>query len=202
MTEQRHLNWYMILQKNKDGLNENKINEIINEIKRYDETLKILNKGSHYTKYGNIAHVLVNELLTNTNPLIYIRFLYILVEVIDCIDLNLRIHFIYKPLHYFHVSYDNSAVYDVDKYKKYHAPYKKIIEYILEKKLLIKQQAYIRRYLAMKKVHRLRLQKCLEIIIYAPAGQIEFCESFTTFKGGIYFLENQYNFNSKKKNLT
>lgn len=191
--ERRHLNWYMIFFNEQTQLNENKIHENINKIRKYDNTLNVLNKGSQHTGYGNIAHVIVEKLIEKTDKedlFMYTRLLYILVNIIDCIDLHKRNKWKLKPIDTFHFAYDNNVQYLI--YKKayiYHNKYKKIIEYILEDKLVIKQQAYIRRYLANKKVHRLRLQKCLDLITYAPPGQIEFCNSYANFKGGIHYLQ-------------
>ena len=46
----------------------------------------------------------------------------------------------------------------------------------------------------------MKLQNCLDYIIYAPPGQIEY-NIFSNFKGGIKYLENFNHFQENKFNL-
>ena len=59
----------------------------------------------------------------------------------------------------------------------------KTLKWILEKKLAIIQQSFVRRWLAIRKAQRLRLHKVLQEITLAPPKQIGL-HKFDFFKGG------------------
>jgi hypothetical protein len=70
---------------------------------------------------------------------------------------------------------------------------------IYGKNIIIIQQSYIRRFLAKKKIMRLRKDKSLEIILYSLPNQIEFIK-YKSFIGGYKYKELESRFN-KFKNI-
>lgn len=163
--------------------------EVMFMIKRYG--IYVFNDYHYNTYYGNFAHyistfLLDGPIILKKNPkkcYCYLNLLFHLVEN-DYVCIN--------ALDY----YDDTPISSLKLYNNNNNSIYKIIELILERKLVIIQQAYIRRWIARRRVLRIRLKKVLYSITLSPPKQIEF-RSFCHFDGGSDYFKFQKSFEKK-----
>lgn len=163
--------------------------EVMFMIKRYG--INVFNECHYNTYYGNFAHYISTFLLQG--PIIfetkeeksycYLNLLFHLVE---------NDHLCVNALDY----YDDTPLSSLKLYNKKNKSISKIIEWILEKKLVIIQQSYIRRWIAIRRVQRIRLKKVLLSITLSPPKQVGLI-SFCHFNGGSDYLKCQKSFEKK-----
>ncbi len=64
-------------------------------------------------------------------------------------------------------------------------------------KIIILQQSYVRRYLAKRRIIKIKKQKVFDTILYAPAGHIEYY-TYRFFQGGYAYIQANEKFNKIK----
>lgn len=141
----------------------------------------VLNECYFFSYYGNYANFLI----------------YFICDHCVLFDINPNLVNPYIHLLYHFVFNDLLFVYQTDMFGKTpmnllndNVTFSKalqshyyIINEILNKRLLQTQQSYIRRWLSRKRVHKMKLSRCLNIILYSPFQQIEYTY-YKHFKGG------------------
>ena len=171
------MGWYILFENilGSSTLN-NHVSILIQERGQY-----ILNECYFFSYYGNYANFLIYficdySVLFDINPTLlnpYIHLLY---------------HFVFNDL---------LVVYEKDMFEKTpmnllndNVSFSKALQFhyysiyeILNKRLLQTQQTYIRRWLSRKRVHKMKLTRCLNIILYSPFQQVEH-NYYKYFKGG------------------
>ena len=151
--------------------------------------VKIFNQGHYNTYYGHFGHYIVHFLLNGpdvfnrklSRATCYLNLLFHLVEN-EIISVNTKNYYNETPLDILQrpVLFRRNQITTQYFYKT--------LEWILQKKLVIVQQSFVRRWLAMRKLQRLRLKKALLPIVMAPPGQIGFV-SICHFEGGSEFMK-------------
>lgn len=179
------MSWYSLLFD--QPLNPIRLNQVVSFLFKHHGT-NVFNHSCYDSYDGNYAHYLPYHILNDSimydiepkRAGCYVNLLFHLVEN-NKIHLNAFDYYNQTPMDALNDCLNSKMKQDVAI--DYHF---KTIQWIFQKKLAIVQQSFVRRWLAIRKTQRLRLQKVLKMILLSPPKQVEYI-FFNNFEGGQYY---------------
>ena len=154
---------------------------------------EIFNSVSYMTYFGNFAHGvctkvfrILNTQYTIVDTIPYLNILFYIVNN-DLVDLHFIDYYNYTPLRSCEVLESSPS----DDYSADAQVVIRILKRILdpEYSIVVLIQKNARRWLAKRKVQKMKLRNVLEGILYAPSQQIELID-FPCFPGGSLYLKS------------